>query len=214
MPAATSVAVTGRWYRRVVPAPEAAILETMELFFAILALLANVAVLVLLVLWVGGRFSGTLAGWRDRLDESLYGYEYWFAFVVALVCTLGSLYLSEIEHFEPCRLCWFQRIAMYPLAVILGIAAARRDRWIRPYVLTLASVGIVISIWHYTIQNFPSLESGGSCSVTAPCTADPLWVWGFATIPYMAMSGFALIIGLMLVARANDRAVDSPEVIP
>ncbi len=188
------------------------ILETFKLFFAILAVLANVAVVVLLALWIGGRFSTVMAGWRDRLHESLYGYEYWFAFTVALVCTLGSMYLSEIEHFEPCRLCWFQRIAMYPLTVILGIAAWRRDRWIRPYVLTLAVTGILISIWHYTIQNFPSLESGGSCSLTAPCTADPLWVWGWATIPYMAMSGFALIITLMVVAWVNDRSPESPEV--
>jgi disulfide bond formation protein DsbB len=185
----------------------------LKLFFAILAVLANVAVVVLAVLWVGGRFSEGLAGWRDRLHGSLYGYEYWFAFVVALACTVGSLYLSEIEHFEPCRLCWFQRIAMYPLTVVLGIAAWRRDRWIRPYVLTLASIGILISIWHYTIQRFPSLEEGGSCSLTAPCTADPLWVWGWATIPYMAMSGFALIIALMAVAWANDRSPDSAEVI-
>jgi len=215
---ATSIEVTGQWYRRPLAATEAPILETMRLFFAILALLANVAVVGLVVVWIGARFSGGLAGLRDRIHRSLHGYEYWFAFVVALVCTLGSLYLSEVEHFEPCRLCWFQRIAMYPLVPILGIAAWRRDRWIRPYAVTLAAIGLAISIRHYIIQNFPSLESGGSCSLTAPCTADPLWVWGWATIPYMALSGFALIIALMVVARANDRSPDSdssvdPEVI-
>lgn len=186
----------------------------MKLFFAILALLANIAVVGIVVVWVGSRFSDSLADLRHRIGESLQGYEYWFAFVVAVVSTVGSLYLSEVEHFEPCRLCWFQRIAMYPLAPILGIAAARGDRAIRPYAVTLAAIGLPISAWHYLIQNFPSLESGGSCSPTVPCTADPLWVWGYATIPYMALSGFALIITLMVVARTNDRSDDFPEVTP
>jgi disulfide bond formation protein DsbB len=115
----------------------------MTLLFALLAIAANVATIVIVVVAVGGRFSAGVADQRDSLFESMREYELWFAFTVALVATLGSLYLSEVAHFEPCRLCWYQRIAMYPLALILGIAAARRDHGIRVYAAPIASFGFI-----------------------------------------------------------------------
>ena len=73
----------------------------------------------------------------------------YLAWLVAMVALGGSLFFSEIMMFEPCKLCWFQRICMYPLALLLGIAAYRNDRGIIPYVRVLAGFGMCISLWHY-----------------------------------------------------------------
>ncbi|NND04173.1 MAG: disulfide bond formation protein B [Acidimicrobiia bacterium] len=122
---------------------------------------------------------------------------------VALVATLGSLYLSEIEHLVPCRLCWFQRIFMYPLVVVLGVAAWRRDTQVRLTAAILAGIGGLIAAYHYLIQHFPSLDSG-ACDPTAPCSSAYIWQWNFLSIPYMAGSAFALILTLIFALRTNE----------
>jgi disulfide bond formation protein DsbB len=117
----------------------------------------------------------------------------------------GSLYFSEVAHFVPCTLCWYQRIAMYPLAVILTIAAIRHDRSIRAYVVPLAGIGAVISLYHYVIEWFPEAETG-VCSTTIPCSVqwfDP--VFGFVSLPFMALCGFVLIIALV---RLRPQEID------
>ncbi len=182
--------------------------EVMRRFFALLAIGVDLAVVVGVLLLVASRFSPRFAEVRRDVEASLLGRELVLAFVVATAATLGSLYLSEIAHLEPCKFCWFQRIAMYPLAVILGIAAWRQDRGIRIYGTTLASIGGVIAAYHYLIQNYPSL-SAGECSVTVPCTAAYIWEFGFVSIPWMALSAFALIILLLHVAHSNDRNASS-----
>ena len=117
--------------------------------------------------------------------------------VVAVTCMAGSLYFSEVADFLPCTLCWYQRIAMYPLAVILAIAAVRRDRLVRYYVVPLAGIGAAISLYHYVIEWFPEAETG-VCSTTIPCSVqwfDPKF--GFVSLPFMALCGFALILSLV-----------------
>ncbi len=178
--------------------------EVMRRFFALLAIGVDIAIVAGLVLLVGSRVSVPLAELRSRVEASLDGRELTLAFILAATATLGSLYLSEIAHLEPCKYCWFQRIAMYPLALILGMAAWRRDRSIRIYAMPIAAIGGLIAAYHYLIQQFPNL-SAGECSVTVPCTAAYIWEFGFVSIPWMALSAFALIILLLDVARRNDR---------
>lgn len=121
----------------------------------------------------------------------------WIAWIVALVSTVGSLVYSEIIHFEPCRLCWFQRIAMYPLAIVLLVGAIRREWQVKYYGLPLALIGLGISIYHYIIQTFPALEGGGGCDPSNPCSAKYVDIFGFVSIPFMAGSGFILIAVLL-----------------
>ena len=90
---------------------------------------------------------------------------------------------------------------MYPLAVILPIAAWRRDVGVRFYAAPLAAVGGLVAVYHVLVERFPTLEAG-SCDPTNPCSI--IWVepLGYLTIPTMALSGFALI--LTLLAYAED----------
>lgn len=120
--------------------------------------------------------------------------------VVAVLATAGSLWFSEGAHFPPCELCWYQRIAMYPLALILVMAAVRRDAGIRPYGLALAGTGLAVSLWHNYIETFPERDPGG-CDPNNPCTIRWVEGLGFWTIPRMA----ALCFVLILVALALDR---------
>jgi disulfide bond formation protein DsbB len=174
------------------------------LLLAMLAVVAEASVFVALVVVGGARWSDRLAGWRDGLLDAFGPITLQVALGVAVVATLGSLYLSEVAHFVPCRLCWYQRIAMYPLVPILAVAARRHDAGVRFYALPLAVIGGLISTYHVLVEHFPRLE-GGVCEAANPCTL--IWVrrFGYLTIPTMALSAFALIAVLLLTAAADEQ---------
>ena len=169
---------------------------------AILSLVALGLVVLLVVAWFLRR------GGSDRLGLGELDERAWLtlATVVAGVAMAGSLYFSEVVHFVPCQLCWYQRIAMYPQVLLLGMAALRRDIGIRPYAMAMSLIGAAIALYHVIIQRFPSLSTG-ACSADAPCTAINLEVFGFVTIPFLALSAFLLIFALLLVARPVDDEV-------
>ncbi|MFY4774106.1 disulfide oxidoreductase [Metabacillus sp. RGM 3146] len=115
------------------------------------------------------------------------------AWAASLISTMGSLYFSEILDFMPCKLCWFQRIFMYPQAVLLGLAIYRRDYSIAFYSLILSVIGACISIYHYGVQKVPFLhENANSCGVVN-CGGDYLNWFGVITIPLLALIGFIII---------------------
>ena len=116
--------------------------------------------------------------------------------LVPVLAMAGSLYFSERAGFVPCELCWYQRIAMYPLAVIMPIAAFRRDRSVLPYVSVVAAIGLAISAYHVYIQAFP--EESNFCEITNPCSATWVEAYGWLTIPWMA--GLSFVVFLLGVA--------------
>ena len=95
---------------------------------------------------------------------------------------------------------------MYPLAVILLIAAIRRDHGIRIYAVPLAGIGAAIAIYHRFIQAFPDLEGATSCDPNAPCSAAYVEIFDVITIPTMALAGFLFILALLWLDRVNSRA--------
>ena len=145
---------------------------------------------------------------RQAIGESAL----WLAFAVAAVSTLGSLYLSEYANFIPCDLCWFQRIFMYPLPVILGIAAYRKDMTIRLYAIPLAVLGICVSTYHYLIQRFPENVSY-QCTTESSCDAVYVWKFHFLSIPGMAWLGFATVIALLLMATPALASASSRDTV-
>jgi disulfide bond formation protein DsbB len=179
-------------------------------FLAVLVLVAYGA-LLLSVLLVAADRSRLLPGATDAIRAVIGPGALWLAAIVATVATAGSLYFSEVAGFVPCALCWYQRIAMYPLVVLLGIAAVRGDIGIRRYVGPIAAVGAAISIYHIGVERLPGLPTG-SCSLDAPC--DLIWVerFGVITIPVMALAGFLAILTL-LFAYAGRGADPTAETI-
>lgn len=137
-------------------------------------------------------------------DNRLY-----LAWVVALVATLGSLYFSEVRHFAPCILCWYQRTMMYPLALLLGVAALCGDLGIRRYGLTLAAVGWLVSITQ-NLEVWGVIKSLKACTAGVPCDAKwPIFgdanvaISNIVTIPLLALIAFSLILGLLAWRRQD-----------
>ncbi len=185
----------------------------MSTLFALLTVSANVFVIGAALVWMRARLGG------ERAKADAREFRAWlapvalpFAWVVALVATAGSLYLSEVAKFVPCTLCWYQRIGMYPLALLLGIAVLHRDARIGRYVIPLALVASTISIYHYQLERFPS-QTHLACSNSVPCTIVWIWKFHYISIPFMALSAFAAIVTLLLIARPTapePHAADVP----
>lgn len=127
------------------------------------------------------------------------------SWVVALVATLGSLYFSEILHYLPCKLCWYQRILMYPLVIILAIAAVRKDTKQYLYVLPLSVWGMGISLYHYLMQKTSWFKEAATGCGPVPCDVDYINWLGFITIPFLALVAFTLITVLHLLLLAAER---------
>lgn len=123
------------------------------------------------------------------------------AWATAVMATAGSLYLSEVMHFIPCSLCWFQRIFMYPLVLLLGIAYAKVDTGITAYVLPLVVVGGCFSLYHTILQKLPKDSAIAACG-PVPCQGDYLNWFGFITIPMLALAAFAIIFIALLRVRS------------
>lgn len=170
--------------------------EQVETFLTLGSLLVLVGLVVLLfaaaLQWSGGVAP---VSW---ISDRIYGVELWAAFALAAISMAGSLYFSESADYVPCTLCWYQRIAMYPLVLLFGIAAIRRDRGMALYGLVLSAVGAVIALYHLQLTWFPDQVS--ICSQGALCEVEWFKIWGFATIPYLALVAFAGIAALCVLS--------------
>lgn len=142
---------------------------------------------------------------RRFLDE----FGLYLAWLVALVAMGGSLYFSEVRQFVPCSLCWYQRILMYPLVFILGIASFRQDVGVRVYALPLSVLGGLIAIYHVLEQNVPGFGAPGLCRVGVPCSAKYINWLGFISIPVLSLTAFTLITALLLSLRKPGARPDA-----
>ena len=170
-----------------------------------LAVLGVIGQAMLAVLLVAAllRVAGVHGPWQF-VRETLLGSELWLAFGVAAVATVGSLFFSEVAHFIPCKLCWFQRIAMYPL-VLVALPALALDRKAARYFLPLPLVGFAVSVWHILVERGVISETQ-SCEISAPGGCSVKWIeeFGYMTIPILAATGFALIAVLLALSTADD----------
>lgn len=124
------------------------------------------------------------------------------AWGIAVVATAGSLFLSEVMEYVPCVLCWYQRIPMYALAMILGIALWTQDVLVRKYALPLALVGVALAAFHCLLYLGLIPKGIQPCSQATPCSEVKLQLWGFVTIPLMSLAAFAAIaVTLFLLKR-------------
>lgn len=152
------------------------------------------------IMLLGGALA-VLSTMKSTVRERLRPMSLPLAAGVAVGATAGSLYFSEVANYVPCELCWFQRIAMYPLAVIIGIAALRNDRTVRRHALPLAVIGIGIALYHVQLQAFP--DQGSFCALASPCTASPVKALGVFTIPQMSATAFVILARVLWLIPAN-----------
>lgn len=144
----------------------------------------------------------------------------WIIFAQALVATLGSLYYSTfgdpVENIirgnlfntlyalEPCTLCWYARILMYPITVLSFVGLLKRDRNVVDYILALSIPGIFLETYHYAIQRFVLPISLG-CTANNPCTALQVNYFGFITIPFLCLVAFIVITSCALYIKRIDK---------
>lgn len=161
---------------------------------------------LLLLLWLLSLIWNPAKILLGDVQDLLRGKELWVAWGLALIATLGSLYFSEIRHFVPCRLCWFQRIGMYPMTVILLVGALRKDgRAAVQYALAFPIFGAIVSLYHLYIEAHPGAESA-SCKVGVACSVKWINELGYLTIPMLALTVFVSIFAVLLFALQRPAA--------
>lgn len=135
-------------------------------------------------------------------------YAYEIALFQALIATIGSLFFSEVLQYPPCTLCWYQRIFMYPIAIILAVAVYREEhKKAVPYVLSLSIPGLVVAIYHNLLYYNIIPESIAPCQNGISCTTQYIEWFGFVTIPLLSLIAFIVVTSLMLISRRQKDAV-------
>ncbi len=134
----------------------------------------------------------------------LQKYILYIAFAQALIATLGSLFFSEIMHFPPCVLCWYQRICMYPLVAIFAVGVFRKDKNVLFYASPLIAVGWLVALYHNLLYYHILPESMAPCVAGISCTIKFFAWFGFITIPLMSLTAFTILGGLMLIYRKKN----------
>jgi disulfide bond formation protein DsbB len=175
---------------------------------SVLAIITAVLIGFVILGWLLAVLPGLRRTFSPVFDEFRWlvrGITLPLAWLIAAVATAGSLYFSLVAHFTPCDLCWYQRIAMYPLAItLLGVAVTRR-RELVPILLPLPVIGLGIALWHHYEEQHPA-RFVNSCQVGVPCTTKWINEFGFVTIPVLDATAFAAIIVLLLLAWRTPSA--------
>jgi disulfide bond formation protein DsbB len=171
---------------------------------AVLGVVGQVLVVLFVALFLLAVFglSTPLTGLR----RMIWGYELWLAFVVSATATAGSLFFSEVANFVPCELCWYQRIFMYPLAIVTLLVALANDHRAARYLLPLPVIGAGVSVYHLLVEN-GVVHEAQSCRISAPGGCAIKWIneFGYVTIPTLALTGFALVFAFLLLAATDSR---------
>jgi len=121
--------------------------------------------------------------------------------LVATVSTLGSLFFSEVMELPPCVLCWYQRIFMFPLAVILTVGLLPFDIRVVQYALPLAAIGWLFALYHLLLYHGLIPEDLQPCSQDVPCSKVNLELFGFITIPLLSLFSFSIVVVLLILAK-------------
>lgn len=125
------------------------------------------------------------------------------AWLTALLATVGSLFFSEVMQLPPCVLCWYQRIAMYPLVAVIGAGIILRDGNVKNYALPLSFCGLAVSVYHNLLYYKLIPESITPCTQGISCTTVQLEWLGFITIPLMSLAAFTVITFCLLFYKSN-----------
>lgn len=176
--------------------------QTAVSFLALITLVSNIGFLLLLLIIITSKFSKGFKNKTLKHSKLFVSKALMMAFTVSLTATLGSLYFSEVAGFEPCKLCWIQRIFMYPLVFITGVAVYKKlkDAW--NYVLPLSVLGLAIAAYHYYYQVTGSpLIPCSTVGFSVSCSERFFTYYGYITIPWMSLSAFVYILLAGIIGR-------------
>jgi len=138
---------------------------------------------------------------EKKLDKNFPWNQVFICWLIATVATLGSLFFSEVMKFPPCVLCWYQRIAMYPLVALFLVALFRSEKSFFYYVLPLSFIGWSISIYHNLLYYKFLPESAAPCVAGISCTTVHIEWFGFITIPFLSFVAFSVINVILFLAQ-------------
>jgi len=141
---------------------------------------------------------------KESVVRWLATHFHYFAWGQAIIATAGSLYFSEVRHFIPCTLCWYQRILMYPLVIVLGVAILLGERRLRYYVLPFTIPGLLIAAYHNLLWYRITEEAGSVCSGGVSCSIRWIEWGGFIGIPLLSLTAFLLITSFVLMYQSED----------
>lgn len=128
-------------------------------------------------------------------------YALYFAWMISILGLICSVFFAEMLHYEPCRLCWYQRICLFPMVWILGRAAYKDDAQIVPYTLPIAGLGALLAFYQVLGIFIPSLHKHGLCGYKTDCSEHLIELWGFLSFPLVSLVGFILLCLFLWIAR-------------
>lgn len=124
-------------------------------------------------------------------------------FIVSLIAMLGSLYFSEFRLYEPCEMCWYQRILMYPIVLLSFIGVIKDDINAGLYVRLMSGIGLLVSTYHYALQKIPAFGDSANACMGVSCTVQYINWAGFITIPLLALTAFVVIFILSFFIKKD-----------
>lgn len=163
---------------------------------------------IIVILWVMklvAHHYGFLRKYRHWM-EHVARFAHPLGFIVALFAMLMSLYYSYFLDLAPCELCWLQRIFLYPLVFLFGLAWYKKDKGIYDYIMFLSGIGLIIAVYHHYLQMGYSLYAPCSTGPFAvSCSVPTFLEYGFITYPFMAVITFSIIILLAYTAKKFEK---------
>ncbi len=131
----------------------------------------------------------------------------YLSWLIALAALVGSLYFSEIRHLAPCTLCWYQRIALYPLVALIAVGLLKKDKNLPYYVLPLSLASLAVGLFHILLQYGIIPETAAPCTQGISCATIQVTYFGFITIPLLSVIAAAVIsLCMFWVIRLNKLA--------
>lgn len=130
-----------------------------------------------------------------------------FAWLIAVIAMSATLFAEHALQWAVCPLCWYQRLCIYPLVILLGIAAFKNETVVIPYALPFPVLGFLFAIYQYAEQMIPGFSPIDFCTQGIPCTTIHLKLWGFVTIPLLSAISCVLIFIILWWTKKSSQAV-------
>lgn len=148
-------------------------------------------------------------GWTKKVAEFFGERAILLSFLVAFLSTAGSLFYSDIANFAPCLLCWWQRIFLYPQAILLFTALIKKDTSMRLHAIILSTIGGLISVYHTLLQLGIGVNDLVPCDASGVSCQHVYFIqYGYVTIPTMALTAFVLILLFMLSPNPKHKDIN------